>query len=206
MISRGLRIPIIPLTRVVLKDNSSQNTSRQPVHSVVKKSVKECISKNKERKKSSKLWLLNKRILNRYHPKIQIRHNFKALNKNSLMRFKHKSLSANYLSDRYCRKFVLPTRSLHSSRVIKPNKRFIDLEKNSKFKPKDKHLMEYENLYGDDYASNSSSSEHEKKRAKIETPSSKVIIREARLNITTETTITGPFSAKKFVSVDKGKR
>lgn len=196
MISRGLRVPVVPLTKLIVKDNQviRDPNDRKSVTSIAKESVKECVTKQKERKKSNKRWLLNKRIVNRYHPKLQIRHNFKTLNKNSLMRFKHKTLSANYLSDRYCRKFILPSRSLHSSRVIKPNKRFMDHDRTTKLR------NTRCNTHSDQVL------EHcvAENAAKVEASSNKVIIREARLNITTETTITGPFSAKKFVSLDKG--
>lgn len=207
---QGLYVPTTTSSTVISKDNQITETlsSRKlNINLTKKKVINECPPpRQKERKKANKLWR-HKRIMNRYHPKIQIRHNFKSLNKNSLMRFKHKTLSANYLSDRYCRKFILPSRSLHSSRVIKPNKRFIDHERNYKLKSTAESSATSlgEEYDFDDIRSNDSDTscgEWEKKCDKTEPPSSKVIIREARLNITTETTITGPFSAKKFI--DKG--
>ncbi|XP_065221802.1 histone-lysine N-methyltransferase trithorax-like isoform X2 [Planococcus citri] len=202
MTEQGLYVPAIPLTKITPNDNLIIETpsSRKSNTNVTKKKLIEC----PQRQKGIKLWRQKRMMMNRYHPKIQIRHNFKSLNKNSLMRFKHKPLSANYLSDRYCRKFILPSRSLHSSRVIKPNKRFIDHDRNYKLKTikgaKTDMIDEerdYNGIRSDD--SDTSCGGMDKKRAKIDPPSSKVIIREARLNITSETTITGPFSAKKFI-------
>lgn len=146
--------------------------------------------------KKCKLWLLSKKGSIRYHPKIPVRHTFKTLNKNSLIRFKHKTLSANYLTDKYCRKFILPSRSLHSSRVIKPNKRFIDIEKNYESKIPVGNIEPY-NAESEMKADSSN-------QFSAQVSSSKVIIREARLNITTEPVIAGPFSIKRNLPPDKG--
>ncbi len=158
----------------------------------------------KDRLKRGKVWLLNKRGINRYHAKIPMRHSFKTMSRNSLIRFKHKS--SNYLSERYSRKFVLPSHSLHSSRIIKPNKRFIDVERNSKSKIFLKA--------GSSFTSNTSCAKSDlgekdslncyRKKSSNAIPSNKVIIREARLNIISEPVLAGPFSSKRNVS-EKGK-
>lgn len=117
------------------------------------------------------------------------------------MRFKHKS--SNYLSDKYCRKFVLPSRSVHSSRVIKPNKRFVDGDKNSKSKLLLKNFKTHK--YETDAKSYVTDSVDKSQGNGANVITSKVIIREARLNITTESAIAGPFSAKKAISFEKGR-
>lgn len=195
LISRGLCVPIVSVARI--SDTDYNRISATAADTEEKVTSESSLQKYKKKPGTAataavKLWLTNKRILNRYS-KIQMRHkSFKSLHKNSLIRFKHKSLSANYLTDRYCKKFVLPSRSLHSARVIKPNKRFVEHEKNGKSK-------EAVNCKRDEMNCGLGAPER-----KGTTPFGKVIIREARLNITCESGITGPFSAKKVAPVDKG--
>lgn len=178
----------------------SQIAVSQPIIETPKSDVEfPSTSCQRERRKCGKLWLLNKKG-SRYHTKIPVRHNFKALSKNSLIRFKHKS--SNYLSDKYCRKFVLPSRSVHSSRVIKPNKRFADGDKNAKSKLLLKNFKTHK--YETDAKSYVTNAVDKPQGSGASVIPSKVIIREARLNITTESAIAGPFSAKKAMSFEKG--
>lgn len=180
------------------------------------------IACKRERRKrgAAKLWLLNKKAAAGRHqqrhgklPAAAAATGFKALSKNSLMRFKHKSAATNYLSDRYCRKFVLPSRSAHSSRVIKPNKRFADGDKSGKagrlllrnFKTH-KYEADAKSRAADERARRGGSATTAGAGGGNQlTPPGKVIIREARLNITSESAIAGPFSAaKKAIVFEKG--
>lgn len=183
--SRGLSYPCLPKKslRVVLTPTELPKSQATPRKGKLGNEGAP-LRRLKERNKCGKIWLLAKKGNNRYLPKIQMRHNFKTLNKSSLIRFKHKPLSSNYLTDKYCRKFTLPSRSLHSSRVIKPNKRFIDAEKSCESKLTVGRVEPFE--------------------SSMRVSSSKVIIREARLNITTEPAVAGPFSVKRNVPPDKG--
>lgn len=184
--------PIAVTHRVAKEDEEKSSKIRLIIAVQPKISSQFPNDTKKERRKCGKIWLVTKKMGNQYHPKIALRHNFKTLNKNSLLRFKHKSLSSNYLSDKFRRKFCVPSRSLHSSRLIKPTKRLIENEKRDH--KKRKLLKNDENsendvqdaVVGDD-------------KAKLEVSSSKVIIREARLNITTEPVVAGPFSMKKNI-------
>lgn len=115
-------------------------------------------------------------------------------------------------------KFILPSRSIHSSRVIKPNKRFIDNDKNSKLKihtplcNNDKNVTK-ENNSVDALSSNVKKitpSELKRKtnngNATPDAKKSRIILREARLNIKTDTIKEGPFSATyNLSSVKEGK-
>ena len=181
------------------------------------------IACKRERRKrgAAKLWLLNKKAAaagrhQQRHGKLPAAAaatGFKALSKNSLIRFKHKSAATNYLSDRYCRKFVLPSRSAHSSRVIKPNKRFADGDKSGKA---GRLLLRNFKTHKYEADAKSRAADQRARRGGAATtaaggagnqlsPPGKVIIREARLNITSESAIAGPFSAaKKAIVFEKG--
>lgn len=108
------------------------------------------------------------------------------------------SVSPTKESNNLVGKFVLPSRSVHSSRVIKPNKRFINVESNEAraFKkrvvnkrlcireseekcPPDKNTIK-ENV---DNETNDVSSVHSK---------GKVVLRQARLQLHTQSTSSGP--------------
>ncbi|CAH0561809.1 unnamed protein product [Brassicogethes aeneus] len=77
-------------------------------------------------------------------------------------------------------KFILPTRSVHSSRVIKPNKRFIDLNESLTLKKKNNDKEEKE----------------ESTEPKTLSSNGRVVLRQARLKLHTQSPVgqEGPFS------------
>lgn len=87
-------------------------------------------------------------------------------------------------------KFVLPTRSVHSSRVIKPNKRFIDL--NETLNVKKKGLAKRPIKLSED---KSNVSESDTKDKLAFSNGHRVILRQARLKLPNQIGTQGPFSS-----------
>ncbi|XP_056646115.1 histone-lysine N-methyltransferase trithorax [Diorhabda sublineata] len=95
-------------------------------------------------------------------------------------------------------KFVLPTRSVHSSRVIKPNKRFIsDMNEAVTLKKKvtivKRHCVKQEDSKSVFSESGSLNSDSDKTTF---TNGHKVVLRQARLKLPNEIGLQGPFSSK----------
>ncbi|XP_066246858.1 histone-lysine N-methyltransferase trithorax [Euwallacea similis] len=88
-------------------------------------------------------------------------------------------------------KFVLPTRSVHSSRVIKPNKRFIDLNETLSIKKKGLAKGSLKQL--EDKGSNSPECDTKDKLAF--TNGHRVILRQARLKLPSQVSTQGPFTS-----------
>lgn len=111
---------------------------------------------------------------------------------------KNSRVSRNSLGKRHVRKdtaqfagkFVLPTRSVHSSRVIKPNKRFIDLNETLNVKKRSLVKRPMKQL---EEKSNSSDSDSKDKLAFSN--GHKVILRQARLKLPNQVSTQGPFSS-----------
>ncbi|KAH1023624.1 hypothetical protein HUJ04_012791 [Dendroctonus ponderosae] len=87
-------------------------------------------------------------------------------------------------------KFVLPKRSVHSSRVIKPNKRFIDL--NETLNIKKKGLAKRAIKQSEDQ---SNTSESDAKDTLAFSNGHRVILRQARLKLPNQVSTQGPFSS-----------
>lgn len=103
-------------------------------------------------------------------------------------------------------KFVLPSRSVHSSRVIKPNKRFINVEESRTFKKRviNKRQSVKETAKGEILNKSESESEtqestdvHETAETRISCTNGKVVLRQARLQLQNQnpTGPEGPFSS-----------
>ncbi|KRT78743.1 PHD finger motif containing protein [Oryctes borbonicus] len=95
-------------------------------------------------------------------------------------------------------KFVLPSRSVHSSRVIKPNKRFINVESNEarafKKRASNKRLCirETEDKCPPDKNSAKESADNETNDISSVHSKGKVVLRQARLQLHTQSTSSGP--------------
>ncbi|KAL1492736.1 hypothetical protein ABEB36_010945 [Hypothenemus hampei] len=93
-------------------------------------------------------------------------------------------------TNNFAGKFVLPTRSVHSSRVIKPNKRFIDI--NDTLNIKKKGLVKRTIKHLEDKGSTSSADTNDKLAF---SNGHRVILRQARLKLPNQASTQGPFSS-----------
>lgn len=140
------------------------------------------------------------------HSKIPVRKSVRGFATGRTLTTRKQSLVSKE-SNNLVGKFVLPTRSVHSSRVIKPNKRFINMELSDPRTVKKRVICKRHVIKGDDdKPKNMKIKEGEKESGKnpaeesssVQAPcsNSRIVLRQARLQLHTQTpSPEGPFSS-----------
>ncbi|XP_050313508.1 histone-lysine N-methyltransferase trithorax [Anthonomus grandis grandis] len=151
-----------------------------------------------KRHQTNKSRPLNRRLSRKLSTTIRInsrQRNFisKIRNKAALKNNRSRHISKGHVhkgSSNFAGKFILPSRSVHSSRVIKPNKRFIDLNESVTIR---KRSLVRLPLKSTEVKNNNFDSDPKDKLAYSN--GHRVILRQARLKLPTHSGTNGPFSS-----------